>query len=481
MIAIEVDLLFGRYHATPWGQAANEGAPEWPPSPWRLARALVSAWYRTPLDERPDESWMAALLQALSTPAEFFLPRGVVAHTRHYMPLVLIPTKTKSGTTSSPVLDTFVHLESPRLVMRFPDAEIPGDDRSALEGLLSRIPYLGRAESQCILRLLSGESLDDFEGLQAVRALEESQSANGAAVSVLCVAPDVSVEALSVSTAERRKRRLDSPLAGAWSAFLLPDGMLEPPAVRRTPRRRHRQTPTVMRFALEGAALPAFVDTVRVADLFRAATLRRADRLPAADVALLRGRDPVSDAVLEGHRHCHYLPSDEDGDGRIDHLTVWCPAGLTVAMREALDVTRLSSSWRLDSPVHAVSLGVYPEDAAELDAFSTTMRSRSWTSHTPFLAPRFPRRRGGQLREAPRDQLLRELERRGLPAPAQVVPLRPQRTAWGAFRAERDGGRRHRGTLPPRTGWTLTFTEPVRGPVALGRQSHFGLGLFLPA
>jgi CRISPR-associated protein Csb2 len=35
----------GRYHATPWDRSANEGTTEWPPSPWRLLRALVATWY----------------------------------------------------------------------------------------------------------------------------------------------------------------------------------------------------------------------------------------------------------------------------------------------------------------------------------------------------------------------------------------------------------------------------------------------------
>ena len=34
-----------RYHANPWDRAVNEGASEWPPSPWRLLRALVATWH----------------------------------------------------------------------------------------------------------------------------------------------------------------------------------------------------------------------------------------------------------------------------------------------------------------------------------------------------------------------------------------------------------------------------------------------------
>ncbi len=41
MIVLELRFPAGRFHATPWGRHVNEGAVEWPPSPWRLMRALI--------------------------------------------------------------------------------------------------------------------------------------------------------------------------------------------------------------------------------------------------------------------------------------------------------------------------------------------------------------------------------------------------------------------------------------------------------
>lgn len=43
---IEVKLLAGRYHAHIWGESQfGMAGPEWPPSPWRLHRALAHAWF----------------------------------------------------------------------------------------------------------------------------------------------------------------------------------------------------------------------------------------------------------------------------------------------------------------------------------------------------------------------------------------------------------------------------------------------------
>jgi CRISPR-associated protein Csb2 len=64
VLVVEVRFLTGRYHATPWGRHVNEGSTEWPPSPWRLVRALASAWKLT-APEVPAQT-ITALLQQLS-------------------------------------------------------------------------------------------------------------------------------------------------------------------------------------------------------------------------------------------------------------------------------------------------------------------------------------------------------------------------------------------------------------------------------
>ncbi|MFZ2345189.1 MAG: type I-U CRISPR-associated protein Csb2, partial [Candidatus Microthrix parvicella] len=42
---VQVSFPLGRYHATPWDRHVNEGAVEWPPSPWRMVRALIAVWH----------------------------------------------------------------------------------------------------------------------------------------------------------------------------------------------------------------------------------------------------------------------------------------------------------------------------------------------------------------------------------------------------------------------------------------------------
>src|SRR5512135_1731571 len=74
----------GRYHANPWDRAVNEGATEWPPSPWRLLRALVATWH-TRWPDLPAPV-LDGLLDSLTDPPSYRTPATLPGHTRHYLP-----------------------------------------------------------------------------------------------------------------------------------------------------------------------------------------------------------------------------------------------------------------------------------------------------------------------------------------------------------------------------------------------------------
>src|SRR5436190_11468738 len=105
-VIIRVKFPGGQYHATPWGRHVNEGVPEWPPSPWRLLRALVAVWKRT--CRYLSEQQVRRVLEPLLSPPLFRLPPHRVAHTRHYMPLGKKSPIEISGGGTTLVFDTFV-------------------------------------------------------------------------------------------------------------------------------------------------------------------------------------------------------------------------------------------------------------------------------------------------------------------------------------------------------------------------------------
>jgi CRISPR-associated protein Csb2 len=186
---------------------------------------------------------------------------------------------------------------------------------------------------------------------------------------------------------------------------------------------------------------------------------------------------------LDGHEHAHYFATDEDHDGRIDHITIFAPRGFDDADLEALGSLRTIFRSGNRPEVRMVLTGLGGQDL--LSEVSIFAEARNWRSVTPFSLPRFPNRGGGKPprpRDLPEAQLIRELKNRGLPEPVSIkriegyqVEGRPP-VRWLEFHTTRYNGTKGNGLA----GFEIEFAEPVRGPIAVGFACHFGLGLFAP-
>jgi CRISPR-associated protein Csb2 len=93
-----------------------------------------------------------------------------------------------------------------------------------------------------------------------------------------------------------------------------------------------------------------------------------------------------------------------------------------------------------------------------------------WRSWTPYLPSRHGKKDG---RESAREQLLRECEQRGLPAPV-VSEMESDGLEYEVHRGPRPGP-------GAAAAWfRLELVEAITGPLTLGAQSHFGMGRFVP-
>jgi CRISPR-associated protein Csb2 len=259
---------------------------------------------------------------------------------------------------------------------------------------------------------------------------------------------------------------------------------------------------SVARFAIDGPVLPLVTETLPLAEQARRSllskckylALRSNSRLLDDDIGPLCpafwGRDEQGHPRT-GHEHAFFLPTDEDGDGRIDHLTVFAKMGFNSVERQAIDRLRRLSFGQSD-PLSLLLTGLgRPEE------FRTPLLEQStvWVSATPFLVTRHMKRNGlkrdpREFFEAPdgRDQfvaqvLREEIRRRGLAQEGMTIErlphvgtgagLRPLQFRLYRRKAGDDGGARLRGLF------RLTFPRPVAGPIALGHSCHYGLGLFV--
>ncbi len=549
MIAVELTFPAKRFHATPWGRHVNEGAVEWPPSPWRFLRAMLAVW-RHKLPNTP-EADMRRLISAL-TPAPYFrLPGARQGHTRHFMPT--------ANDERTKVFDTFVAVDkSDPLIIAWPNVSLDQHQRDLLSQLLGAMTYFGRTESWVIAKLIPewGGGFDavpldalasqpvDVELVRVLAPLDEyaysswragvredrrrrklqqlqaRAAARGKSVDTVKLTrkdeaaidanlpPDI-FTALDASTDQLRKAGWNLPPGSQWTMYARPAYVFASKPRRQTLPRRKRLS-TTARFAVCGVVRPRLTKALWIGERVRELLMGCSKSImPDNNAAVVfSGKYADGAPLTDSHSHAHYLCEAPEHDGRITHITVYASRGFT--QKDELALSRLRRIWGYGGhDMQLVLLGIgEPHEFGGFNEKAGQSRilaeSTEWISRTPFVLTRhlkFSRRskRDIALRDKERrqglEQALRlELERRPqfrhLAGAAQIVPLlEPEQmgttlggrfTPWLQFRRTRHSG----GTTPADHhgyGFLIRFSEPVRGPIALGYGCHFGLGQFIPA
>jgi len=537
MLAIEMKFLAGKYHATPWDRQVNEGAVEWPPSPWRILRSIISTWYHKAQSEI-DENTIRRIIEKLSALPVFYLPQASQGHTRHYMPLY------HEATTL--VFDTFTAVDrESRLLVMWPDIDLSNEERSALTMLLSRMGYLGRAESWVEARLTenvqdqvnsvplpeNSAPPDGFESIRTLaamppqayldwkqtklaehsaRKLDELQAAaraKGKPVDSVrlkkkdlekieqSLSPDL-FDALHADTGDLKRAGWSQPPGSIWVYYTRPRNAFEvmPHAAKKQITGKRA---TVARFAVASQVLPRLTDAISFAERIHVALVSRSD-----GSFVFTGCNE-SGEPMEGHRHAFILCESNLGLGRgqrgeITHVVIYAPMGFDLRERKALDsLTRIWGHGGHDIQLILIGVG-QPEDFAGVDtargASPILAESQSWISRTPFVPTRHPKATktgipkldsSGLQIGSPEHELRRLLMLAGFPAPSSIEPvpstdLAGHETRWLNFRRERNRGDGRRAASGYGYGFRIKFSEAVRGPIALGYGAHFGLGLFVP-
>ncbi len=494
MLKIEMTFLTGRFHATPWGRHVNEGTPEWPPSPYRLIRAIYDAWKRK-RSEWPEKRVEPLLRAMASSCPRFRLPPASVSHTRSFL-----SENTMSVADRKLVFDGFVVL-SPQssVLIGWPEVRIESGAAADLDELLRLINFFGRSESWVNARVLSGIADVEWNCFLASEA-PEGQAFEIARVA--CAVPadayasmPCEVEKISGKGKQRKREMTTLPWIQAlgWSTNdLLESLRSDPPAFQSLPYLRPARcfeiTPTrslatrqsqvnAVLYALEAKVLPRTITTLEVAERVRTKLMGIHKRI-VGDESLVSqkfsGKDPAGNPLI-GHRHIYILPFDKDKDGRLDHLLVYCREAFNQPEIAALD--KVTSLWQSNgkSDIRCLPLIMGRLE----DVFDTSTRV---TSATPFVPPRHYRKGRGEFTDWLSEQVRLECSYHHFPRPSQIrfLPalelIDGRQFRWLEFRRSRKGEASQIGY-----GFEVEFSQPVIAPFALGYGCHFGLGLFLPA
>lgn len=495
MTTIKLTFPWGRYYAHPWGiNPTRLREAEWPPSPWRLLRALVSAWFRAHPGQVPGPDCVALIESLGRQLPEIGIGKVSFGQTVHWQPNYRAALEGKPEVVRRRVENAeykktrhenhFAAVHGP-VYFRWPGLDLPPQQSALLAELLAEVTYFGRAESLCHAELCKAEPLETGIGW--------CKPAGGRKISATC--RDVFCpNPADFQFSDLWSRRADKPAAdcpdaprhfvdtllasdmkpdgAAWFSYRMPDGWPQGWVVRvpRTEQRACRPPPSqgpkvahYLCFSLECRVPipPKFI--VPLSERFRAAansSLCKTYGDGEPSFALF-GHHRPPDATGD-HQHAFYLPmairsaTDDDSTNSekfLRYLHIWCPYGFTQAEVEILmRVSRLDwGSGRY--PVRPVLTAVSMEAPSDAPFATGKTSSKLWRSASPFVPPRYFYRREGRRvtlkeKDRPERQLIECLRAAGVSSGGQV--WRQAGTTSAPCRLE---------TLPPLPNW-----EVVRAP-----------------
>jgi CRISPR-associated protein Csb2 len=499
-IVLRQTFPLGRFHATPWRiNPFDDPHGEWPPSPWRLVRAIVARWYQWSREESSElpvpqeEELLRALCMSIYS---FHLPIHARKGNpiRQYLPADFAwnPKQKKKaalrGYGTSLAQDNFwsVPCDEKGAVWWFIESDKWTDALiKPLDHCLERITYFGRAETFSTIRRLSESPLPPNCILSEHRV--------PGSVPILVPTPDAKRADVERVTEDPESIRRTVPPGARMLYAIIPK---RPPA-REIPTVSHVNTEThIYQFAIGWNVPPEPRAIVRLTARFRSVVLRELIRIKSGDptatwrtinasvrevIADMLGKD-FQDKTLIGHKHAEFLAWFEEGIPT--RLLVW-RNGRAFDDDEQGAILRGASreiSWAEAGPdSDAWKVKLVPLDSAVppppgFDGNPYT----SWESVTPYVPPRH-HLRGGKPREkeSVSSQIQRELKLRGFVDAVSVEEL--CESTWVAVHIPRKRGSK-RVFLGDRRGYRirLIFSKPIVGPLRLGHSSSFGLGLFRP-
>ncbi|HSZ04511.1 MAG TPA: type I-U CRISPR-associated protein Csb2 [Solirubrobacteraceae bacterium] len=512
MLRIGIRFPLGVYNA----RSATDAA-EWPPSPLRLVGALLAAAHgRHGADTAAD----CALLQRLcEAPAPHVLAPDSVAvgepveadevvrlrgatrwAPRNYVSGPLSPRNV--GRDRAPVSKAGVAIGDRPVAVVWPHLELDDEDLRRLAVLASDVTCVGTTRSPAILEVdgaheqeCDGQSLavwtpaavaDRVEADAAIRVPDaqtivafdrrhDARRGNGARVQRAGMVPEIAIGTSVPYVSPRRLRSSGaSPFDPRWWGEMI---------VLEIDRERSEVAP-------RAAAAYLLARAFRVALLGAFGEVGTAEEAPP----ILRARD--------ADPHCAIVPLPsvwgQNPDGRIRGVALLLPNEARAPdvyaqlPRVELGLRRLVER-KEDGEARHISIPGAGRIWLKLpDAHSARLMSlreasyrgrggssSAWVSVTPIVHSRW-RKRGV-------DALLRQVSADcahvGLSAPTEIQLLRAAGRRGGADKAipAAQIPAKWRGLLNgPTSHLRMTFSQPVCGPVLIGRARHFGLGLCIP-
>ncbi len=477
MIAFKITLLSGRYHSTPWGRNVNEGIPEFPPSPYRIARAIIDSWLR----KRP--SWDISTLETIIEKLSENLPVFSTPRFSEGVILSFMSQNLKDSTQKQLIYDGFISTnpEDPIYVI-WKDVEFTETEVQKLEEILSLINYLGRSDSWVKIETL--KDLKEFGGRINVEPLQDlnyfDDNKEKVKVAVPIAKKDYKYmekaewfDALMLTTSDTIYRGISSPYALKFTYYLI-----EKPEIKEDKSNKSlagRLKVKNFLYSIDSKVPPMATDSLIIAERIHKKINGIYGKMSnKARSVNLSGINPDG-SISKGHRHIFILPLDLNNNGRISHILIRNKEYFTQTELLALDHTR--SIWQSNG---RPDIKLIPEEWGEDHEISVIQKSKRFKSVTPVVLTRHYRKGRGDYYGWLGNELIHELANHGLPKPISFKLLDKSSKNghsyyWLDFKRNRKDDPVNLGY-----GFEVVFEDYLLGPFSIGYGAHFGLGTFMP-
>ena len=465
MLALSFEFVTGRYHATEWGKNVNDGIVDWPPSIWRILRAIISAWHIKLHEEITKDEIESLLNELVCNEASFYLPNATRGHTRHYMPF-------KEKTTK--IIDSFISIDPNDLVVvRWDKINLNSEQKETVDRVADAIQYLGRAESWCIVRRMK-------ENIPQPNCSPSTKDADSKGKLTKVLVPDsATLEQLCKKTQDLHKECRINPLGSKWMQYLLEsEERMQRPNILERPI-------NVLRYRIAGNVKPKITETIKIASSIRRTAMSKYGKDNNNDTTpMFSGKDRDGKHLQDNHNHAFFLPTDEDEDNMLDHMTI-VAANSPFNQKEMSALKRIRYAWNGQNRLDIIFQGRGSLD--EFDKIPILQKSKKWISVTPYVMNRHMKikKKGDAtyIVDGPKDQLRKEIQNRfgditikkmtvqdskSKMSKNNLMPI--QFTRWRKDKLSGFGA----------YNVSIEFDQILHGPLSLGHGAHFGLGMFVP-
>ena len=339
--------------------------------------------------------------------------------------------------------------------------------------IVSKIKYLGRAESWCKVRITEQDIKPNCT------LLEGDDFENKDIIDMIIPSPDATLDHLCMKVSDMYKNKKSQPDKSQFVQYVREPGcLMQLPSIDSS----KKIEVNTIRYMITGNVRPKITETVRIGDIIKRSVMSIYGKKNNGGLSeTFSGKDSNKKA-LKGHRHAYYLPTDEDNDNILDHITI--------IAKESFDEKEIGALNIMDNIRYSPNpFGLVYEArgrAADFDKIPILKHSKKWESVTPFVLNKHMKLRGSDkdiVVDGSEDQLRDEIRNRfGDETKIKSLRIDDAKTKMRTGIMPIQFKRWRRDKLPGFGAYSIKieFEKEMQGPLSFGHGSHFGLGLFVP-